>query len=62
MRLSAVACGLFACFVSQVAATSLTYKIHANEKACFYAKTQKENEKVAFYFAVRRHHHACIQP
>ncbi|KAF5503690.1 putative membrane protein [Colletotrichum fructicola] len=53
MRLSAVACGLFACFVSQVAATALTYKIHANEKACFYAKTQKENEKVAFYFAVQ---------
>ncbi|KAH0445054.1 endosomal cargo receptor [Colletotrichum camelliae] len=53
MRLSVVACGLFACFVSQVAATALTYKIHANEKACFYAKTQKENEKVAFYFAVQ---------
>ncbi|KAF6817318.1 endosomal cargo receptor [Colletotrichum musicola] len=53
MRLSTVACGLFACFVSQVAATALTYKIHANEKACFYAKTQKENEKVAFYFAVQ---------
>ncbi|TDZ17780.1 putative membrane protein [Colletotrichum orbiculare MAFF 240422] len=53
MRLTAVACGLLACFVSQVAATALTYKIHANEKACFYAKTQKENEKVAFYFAVQ---------
>ncbi|TEA21299.1 putative membrane protein [Colletotrichum sidae] len=53
MRLTAVACGILACFVSQVAATALTYKIHANEKACFYAKTQKENEKVAFYFAVQ---------
>ncbi|KAK0372843.1 hypothetical protein CLIM01_09801 [Colletotrichum limetticola] len=53
MRVSAIACGLFACFVSQVAATALTYKLHANEKACFYAKTQKDNEKIAFYFAVQ---------
>lgn len=61
MRVSAIACGLFACFVSQVAATALTYKLHANEKACFYAKTQKDNEKIAFYFAVRPHprHHRC---
>ncbi|TQN71188.1 putative membrane protein, partial [Colletotrichum shisoi] len=53
MRVSAIACGLLACFVSQVAATALTYKLHANERACFYAKTEKENEKIAFYFAVQ---------
>ena len=35
-----------------VSATSLTYKIDANEKACFYAWVDKVNEKVAFYFAV----------
>lgn len=33
--------------------TSLTYKIDANEKACFYAWVDKVGEKIAFYFAVR---------
>ena len=37
---------------SIVAATSLTYKIEANEKACFYAWVDKVGEKIAFYFAV----------
>jgi hypothetical protein len=35
-----------------VAATALTYKIDANEKACFYAWVDKVGEKIAFYFAV----------
>jgi len=35
-----------------VSATSLTYKIDANEKACFYAWVDKVGEKMAFYFAV----------
>ncbi|KAL9947721.1 hypothetical protein D7B24_007066 [Verticillium nonalfalfae] len=53
MRLSAFACGLYACLVSQVAATALTYKLGAHEKACFYTVTQNAGEKIAFYFAVQ---------
>lgn len=53
MRLPLFLAGLFACLLSNVAATALTYKLTANEKACFYAITKKENEKLAFYFAVR---------
>lgn len=53
MRLPAFACGLFACLVSQVAATALTYQLGAHEKACFYATTVKPGEKIAFYFAVQ---------
>ena len=37
---------------SHVKATALTYKIDANEKACFYAWVDKVGEKIAFYFAV----------
>jgi len=37
---------------SPISATSLTYKIDANEKACFYAWVDKVGEKMAFYFAV----------
>lgn len=53
MKLSLVTSGLVALFASQVAATALTYKLVANEKACFYTKTQHKGEKIAFYFAVR---------
>jgi hypothetical protein len=35
-----------------VQATALTYKIDANERACFYAWVDKVGEKIAFYFAV----------
>jgi len=35
-----------------VDATALTYKIDANERACFYAWVDKVGEKIAFYFAV----------
>ena len=52
MRVPAFAFGLLACLISQVAATALTYKLGAHEKACFYTVTQKDDEKVAFYFAV----------
>lgn len=52
MRLPALSLGLLACFASQVAATALTYKLGAHEKACFYATTEKDVEKIAFYFAV----------
>jgi hypothetical protein len=36
-----------------VEATALSYKIEANEKACFYTDVQRSGEKIAFYFAVR---------
>ena len=38
---------------STVSATALTYRILANEKACFYAATDNKGVKIAFYFAVR---------
>ncbi|KHJ34426.1 putative endosomal cargo receptor [Erysiphe necator] len=34
-------------------ATALTYKIAANENACFYATVKNKGAKVAFYFAVQ---------
>ena len=40
---------------SLVSATALTYKLAANEKACFFEDIAKENTKVAFYFAVCSH-------
>ena len=52
MRLPLLIAGLFACLVTDVAATALTYKLAAHEKACFHATTKKDGEKVAFYFAV----------
>lgn len=52
MRLPILIAGLLACLVTDVAATALTYKIGANENACFFTTTKKEGEKVAFYFAV----------
>lgn len=54
MRSFLLLAGLVACLVSDAAATALTYKLSANEKACFFARTKKENEKIAFYFAVGR--------
>ena len=56
MRLPTVLAGLMALMVTDVAATALTYKLAANEKACFYTTTKKESEKIAFYFAVGRIH------
>ena len=38
---------------SSVTATALTYRLEANEKACFYTNVDSSNAKVAFYFAVR---------
>lgn len=52
MKLSALAYGLVALFASEVSATALTYKLTANEKACFYANNQDKGQKIAFYFAV----------
>ncbi|OTB07701.1 hypothetical protein M426DRAFT_317606 [Hypoxylon sp. CI-4A] len=53
MKLTPFSAGLFACLVSMVSATALTYKIGANEKACFFAAPDKKGAKVAFYFAVQ---------
>lgn len=53
MQLPLISCGLLACLVAQVSATALTYKLQANEKACFYTATKNKGEKIAFYFAVR---------
>lgn len=53
MRLATLAIGLLATFVSNVTATALTYKLEANEKACFHSNVDHTNSKVAFYFAVR---------
>lgn len=54
MQLTTIAYGLAALFASQASATALTYKLAANEKACFYANNQEKGQKIAFYFAVRR--------
>merc|ERR1712169_175716 len=53
MRLPTLFAGLLACLISNVAATALTYNLAAHERACFFAETKKDNEKVAFYFAVQ---------
>jgi hypothetical protein len=37
-----------------VSATALTYKLLANEKACFFANVENKGAKIAFYFAVCR--------
>lgn len=41
-----------ASLVSSVTATALTYRLEANEKACFFNNVDQSNAKVAFYFAV----------
>lgn len=38
---------------SQAAATALTYKLVAHEKACFYTAAETKGQKIAFYFAVQ---------
>lgn len=52
MRLTILVIGLLATFVSTVTATALTYKLEANEKACFHTYVDHTNSKLAFYFAV----------
>ncbi|KAJ5919988.1 hypothetical protein N7454_009823 [Penicillium verhagenii] len=42
-----------AALASSVSATALTYRLEANEKACFYTEVEQANAKVAFYFAVQ---------
>ena len=52
MKLGLLACGLIASLSSVVSATALTYKLLANEKACFFTSVEQKGAKVAFYFAV----------
>lgn len=62
MRLLASAAALLPFVTSLVSATALTYKLAANEKACFFEDIDRLNSKVAFYFAVCRIFiiHACF--
>ncbi|GAB1314926.1 hypothetical protein MFIFM68171_05136 [Madurella fahalii] len=53
MQLPLLSCGLLGLLATQATATALTYKLSANEKACFYTMTQHKDEKIAFYFAVQ---------
>ena len=52
MRSISLLPGLLALAVSSVYGTALTYKLSANEKACFFTDVQRQGAKVAFYFAV----------
>ncbi|KFY93634.1 hypothetical protein V500_03596 [Pseudogymnoascus sp. VKM F-4518 (FW-2643)] len=53
MRLSVWACGILASLSPVVSATALTYKLNANEKACFFSSVEHSGAKIAFYFAVQ---------
>ena len=52
MRLPLALVSLLVLAVSAVYGTALTYKLGANEKACFFTYVEQENAKIAFYFAV----------
>jgi hypothetical protein len=61
MRTFLALAGLLAYFTSLVSATALTYKLDANERACFFTQVQHKGTKVAFYFAVRVPRASCPQ-
>ena len=52
MKFSILASSLLAGLSPLVSATALTYKLGANEKACFYSAVEHKGSKIAFYFAV----------
>ena len=52
MRAYLTLASLLACSFSYVSATALTYKLVANEKACFFSNVEQQGAKIAFYFAV----------
>jgi hypothetical protein len=52
MRFTTITTGLLACVAPLASATALTYKLQANEKACFFSAVDTQGAKVAFYFAV----------
>jgi len=53
MRSLSILLGLLALAVSSVYGTALTYKLGASEKACFFTNVERQDAKVAFYFAVQ---------
>lgn len=53
MQLLPVLWGFFSLAISTVSTTALTYKLEANEKACFFASVDRADAKIAFYFAVQ---------
>ncbi|KIX98625.1 uncharacterized protein Z520_05926 [Fonsecaea multimorphosa CBS 102226] len=53
MRLHSILLSLLALAVVEVYSTALTYKLNANEKACFFSNVERQGAKVAFYFAVQ---------
>lgn len=53
MRTYIALTGLMACLFSYASATALTYKLVANEKACFFSNVEQQGAKIAFYFAVQ---------
>ncbi|CZR56692.1 related to ERP2-p24 protein involved in membrane trafficking [Phialocephala subalpina] len=53
MKLTTISASLLAIASPLVSATALTYKLGANEKACFYSNVEHKAAKVAFYFAVQ---------
>jgi hypothetical protein len=52
MKIGLLTYGLIASLSSLASATALTYKLLANEKACFYTDVEQKGAKIAFYFAV----------
>lgn len=52
MRTLSLFISLLALAVSGVYSTALTYQLGASEKACFFTNVERQNAKVAFYFAV----------
>jgi hypothetical protein len=52
MKVGLLMCGLIGSLSSLASATALTYKLLANEKACFYTYVEQKGAKIAFYFAV----------
>ena len=52
MRMYLTWISLLTYFFSYASATALTYKLIANEKACFFSNVEQQGAKIAFYFAV----------
>lgn len=52
MQLSLLTVGVLGLLTPLVSATALTYKLVANEKACFFTSVEHKGAKLAFYFAV----------
>lgn len=60
MKFSILSCSFLACVSPLVSATALTYKLSANEKACFFSNVENKGAKIAFYFAVCASFTSCI--